>query len=224
MHQIERNRAPAQSAHPALTFPDASDFRPRERPARVTPGVGAHRGPDAVAAPTPLGSLGLSGHHDDRNGEASCDRPGGVSGVTSSEGGGRHGAVAVTQVAVRPVFRDWRRSRSFVRPLAPGDRNGDGPQPRAGRDASHDAVGRLTPALLLRHERGRQARADRGFLSGRNESTSDRLIADIQTLVIVRRTTARRRGRDGTRRWSAATSGLSQESSQIRLVPIPDAV
>ena len=33
--------------------------------------------------------------------------------------------------------------------------------------ASRDGVGLLTPALLLRQERGRRARADRGFWSGR---------------------------------------------------------
>jgi hypothetical protein len=36
-----------------------------------------------------------------------------------------------------------------------------------GVGASRDAVGPLIPALLLRQERGRQARADRGFRSGR---------------------------------------------------------
>ena len=38
---------------------------------------------------------------------------------------------------------------------------------RAARRASSDDTGPLTPALLLRQERGRQARADAGFRSGR---------------------------------------------------------
>ena len=44
-------------------------------------------------------------------------------------------------------------------------------RPSAGRatgGASRDAVGLLTPPLLLRRERGQQAPADRGFRSGRN--------------------------------------------------------
>ena len=46
---------------------------------------------------------------------------------------------------------------------------------RAARRASSDNAGPLTPALLLRQERGHQARADAGFRSGRDGEAPGRL-------------------------------------------------
>ena len=62
---------------------------------------------------------------------------------------------------------------------------------RATRRASSDDAGPLTPALLLRQERGHQARADAGFRSGRRLFHKGGPSAAFNTISVCRRTSLR---------------------------------